>query len=42
MKIIIHRGKPTANDFAEIGRMIEEGYHTGIDMPWGISWEIEK
>ena len=40
-KIVIHKGKPTPEDWKEIGRMIDEGYHTGIDMPYGINWEKE-
>ena len=37
--VIIHKGNPSADDWAKIGQMIEEGYHTGIDMPYGINWE---
>jgi len=39
---VIHKGNPTPEDFKEIGRMIKEGYHTGINQPNGINWEIKK
>lgn len=37
----VHKGKPTPEDFAEIQRMIDDGYHTGIGIPYGINWEIK-
>ncbi len=42
MQIIIHKGKPTREDFTKIGQMIDEGYHTGIDIPYGITWEKKE
>lgn len=41
MKLNIIEGKPTAEDWVTIGRMIDEGYHTGIGMPYGITWKLE-
>ena len=37
----ILKGDPTAQDWAEIGKMLEEGYTTGIDRPYGINWTVE-
>ncbi len=37
----IYKGDPTAQDWAEIGKMIEEGYTVGINRPLGINWEVE-
>ena len=25
----------------EIGQMINDGYHTGIDLPYGFNWHME-
>lgn len=41
MKVTIHKGNPTPEQWAEIGRMIQEGHHTGIDRPYGINWEVD-
>ena len=35
------KGDPNAQDWAEIGKMLEEGYTTGIDRPPGINWTAE-
>ncbi len=40
MKVDITKGKPTPEQWLEIGKMIDEGYHTGIDRPMGITWTI--
>jgi hypothetical protein len=37
--VAILKGKPTANDWAEIGKMLDEGYTSGIDRPLGINWK---
>jgi len=37
----ILKGDPTAKDWAKIGKMLEEGFTTGIDRPAGINWSIE-
>jgi len=37
----ILKGDPTAQDWAEIGEMIEEGFKVGIDRPSGINWDLE-
>lgn len=39
--IRVHKGKPTKADYESIQRMIDEGYHTGIDRPYGINWELK-
>jgi len=39
-KVKIHKGKPSKEDWEEIHKMIDQGYHTGIDKPIGITWEI--
>jgi len=40
--VTIHKGNPTAQDWAEIGKMIEDGFKAGIDRPFGINWEMER
>ncbi len=35
------KGDPTAEDWREIGKMMEDGFHTGIDRPIGINWTAE-
>jgi len=42
LKLKIHKGKPTKEDYLEIQKMINEGYHTGIDRPYGINWELKR
>jgi hypothetical protein len=39
MNVTIYKGNPTSEDWKKIGEMINEGYHTGIDVPYGINWE---
>jgi len=40
--LIIRKGKPTRQDLHVIVNMIAEGYHTGIEQPPGIVWEVEE
>jgi hypothetical protein len=40
VKIIIYKGSPTPENLAEIGRMIQDGCHTGIGRPAGVNWEF--
>jgi len=42
MIVTIYKGKPTAEDWKQIGEMIEEGYICGIDQPSGITWTLER
>ena len=37
----ILKGNPTPDDWLIIGKMLEEGYTTGIDQPSGINWTVE-
>ena len=42
LSLKIHKGKPTKEDYLEIQKMVNEGYHTGIDRPHGINWELKR
>ena len=39
MYVNIIEGKPTAEDWFEIGKMLDKGYHTGLNRPLGITWK---
>ena len=41
MILKITKGKPNREQWLKIHEMIKEGFHTGIDMPLGITWELD-